>query len=67
MDKEKALKISESYIVGIDISENNDLSVLTVSHLDGNKMALVNAFRGVEAEEMYERLTKQKIGVIRDE
>lgn len=53
----KDLKISESYIVGVDISENKDLSVLTVSRLDGTKMTVVNTFMGAEAEEMYEHLT----------
>lgn len=61
----KDLKISESYIVGVDISENKDLSVLTVSRLDRTKMTVVNTFMG--AEEMYEHLTGQKVGVVRDE
>ena len=63
----KDLKISESYIVGVDMSENKDLSVLTVSRLDGTKMTVVNTFMGAEAEEMYEHLTGQKVGVVRDE
>lgn len=63
----KDLKISESYIVGVDISENKDLSVLTVSRLDRTKMTVVNTFMGAEAEEMYEHLTGQKVGVVRDE
>lgn len=63
----KYLKISESYIVGVDISENKDLSVLTVSRLDRTKMTVVNTFMGAEAEEMYEHLTGQKVGVVRDE
>ena len=49
----KDLKISENYIVGVDISENKDLSVLTVSRLDRTKMTVVNTFMGAEAEEMY--------------
>ena len=63
----KDLKISESYIVGVDISENKDLSVLTVSRLDRTKMTVVNTFMGAEAEEMYEHLTGQKVGVVLDE
>ena len=63
----KDLKISESYIVGVDISENKDLSVLTVSRLDRTKMTVVNTFMGAEAEEMYEHLTGQKVGAVRDE
>lgn len=61
------LKVSESYIIGVDISENRDLSVLMVSRLDQNKMTIVHTFNGSEAEEMYERLTNQKIGVVQDE
>lgn len=53
--------------VGVDISENKDLSVLTVSRLDRTKMTVVNTFMGAEAEEMYEHLTGQKVGVVRDE
>ena len=63
----KELKISESYIIEVDISENRDLSVLMVSRLDRNKMAIVHTFNGSEAEEMYERLTGQKLRVIQDE
>ena len=63
----KDWKISENYIVGVDISENKDLSVLTVSRLDRTKMTVVNTFMGAEAEEMYEHLTGQKVGVVRDE
>lgn len=64
-DKTRQLKVSESYIIGIDISDNGDESVLTVSRLNGNKMTVVNTFTGEEAEWMYERLTNQKIGVVR--
>ena len=67
MPRKNTLKVSESYIVGVDIAEDRDLSVLMVSRLDGNKMAIVHTFNGSEAEEMYERLTNQKIGVVRDE
>ena len=61
------LKVSESYIVGVDISSDKDLSVLMISRLDGTKMVITKVFHGVKAEEMYERLTDQKVGVIHDE
>jgi len=61
------LKPDQCLIVGVDISENKDLSVLTVSRLDRTKMTVVNTFMGAEAEEMYEHLTGQKVGVVRDE
>lgn len=62
----KDLKISESYVVGIDISEDKDLSVMMVSRFEKGKMSIVKVFHGAEAEEMYEHLTGQKVGVIRD-
>lgn len=61
------LKVSESYIIGVDISGDKDLSVLMISRLDGPKMTITKVFHGAEAEEMYERLTDQKVGVIHDE
>lgn len=57
----------ENYIIGIDISDGKDESVLTVGRLNGANMAIINYFGGKEAEWMYERLTNQKVGVIRDE
>lgn len=48
-------------------SAGKDESVLTVGRLNGANMAIINYFRGKEAEWMYERLTNQKVGVIRDE
>lgn len=57
----------ENYIIGIDISNGKDKSVLTVGRLNEANMAITNYFRGEEAEWMYERLTNQKVGVIRDE
>lgn len=67
MDHNGHLKLSESYIIGIDISDKEDKTVLTVSRLEGTKMTIVNMFTGSEAEWMYERLTNQKVGVIQDE
>ena len=57
----------ENYIIGIDVSDGKAESVLTVGRLNGANMAIIKYFRGEEAEEMYERLTDQKVGVIRDE
>lgn len=54
------LKVSESYIIGVDISDTGDTPVLTVSRLEGSKMTVVNSFMGEEAKWMYERLTHPK-------
>lgn len=60
------MNVSERYSIGVDISDDKDLSVLMVSRIDGAKMSIVNVFTGEEAEWMYERLTNRKVGVIRD-
>ncbi len=44
------LKISESYIIGIDISDTDDTSVMSVSKFDGTKMTSIKTFTGKEAE-----------------
>lgn len=51
--KEKKLKLSESYIV---MHRHNETNV-----------AIINCPKGEEAERIYEHLTNQKVGVIRDD
>lgn len=59
------LEISESYIVGVDISNHKDESIVTVVRRDGKKLTVVNTFIGAEAEQMYKKLivTKEERGV----
>ena len=57
------VNIADCYLIGIDISDNGDESVLTVSRVDGPKRTVINTFMGEEAKWMYERLTNQKLGV----
>lgn len=51
------MKVSESYMVCIDIAGNEDESVLTVSKYNGHKISFINNFFGEEAEWMYKKLT----------
>lgn len=48
-------------VVGIDVPNGEDLSVMQVERVEGNKINYINSFYGQEAEEMYERLTGTKI------
>lgn len=50
------LKKSESYIVSIDMS-SEDETVLAVAKMSGNKLEIINTLYGEHAEQMYERLT----------
>lgn len=50
------LKVSESYIVGIDISENDE-AVVQVATSDGTNMKLVKKFTGPAAIRLYDMLS----------
>lgn len=54
--KETSLKVSETLIIGFDMSGDEDLSALSVSRCKGSKIEHVNTFYGEEAEWMYGRL-----------
>ena len=55
------LKVSESYIIGIDISPDGDESTLTVAQHVGSRLNLINVFYGQEAENIYNKLTNNKL------
>jgi len=55
------LLVSETLMIGIDVSNREDLSVMQVARVEGNKINYINSFYGQEAEEMHERLTGTKI------
>lgn len=50
------IKDSKTYIIGIDISDNKDESVMTVCRSDGSKLTHVNTLTGAEVERLYRRL-----------
>jgi len=66
----KTFKISENLIIGVDISYNEDVSILIVARqLRGPSLGSlegVNSFFGVEAEELYEKLINKKIKEVAD-
>lgn len=53
--------VSESLIVGIDISENRDTAVLIVGKKQPKKATeILNAFQGEEAIELYMKLINKR-------
>lgn len=55
------LLVSETLMVGIDVPNGEDISVMQVVRVEGNKLYNINSFYAEDAEEMYERLTGTKI------
>ena len=50
-------KINESYIVGFDVEDEQDMSVAVVLRRDKDGLRQVNVFEGDEAEDLYLKLT----------
>ena len=57
----KELGLSDSLIIGFDLSTNGDKAVLTVARFNGRKMTMLKTFIDEEAESEYEKLTGQQI------
>lgn len=55
------LSVSESYIIGIDISTNDDEACITVAKQNGSRLTLINVIQGEEVTEIYNKLTKNKL------
>lgn len=57
------MKKTESFLVGVDFTDNHDISVLVVGKKRPNEsMEVINAFQGKEAEELYKRLITVRKG-----
>ena len=53
--------ISDCLIIGYDQSNDLDMSCLSVAkRISKDRMVILNTFFGKEAEELYERLTKER-------
>lgn len=52
------LKVSEGYLVGVDISEHDE-AVVQVVAIEGTTRKLVNSFVGDDAVRLYELLTNK--------
>jgi len=48
---------SETLIIGIDISDNNDIPTMVIARCMKDKREIINVLYGKEAEETYEYLT----------
>lgn len=54
------LKVSETFILGIDISAGKDISCVQVTRQFGNGKEIINTFYGEEAEWTYNHLLNNK-------
>ena len=52
--------VNESYIIGVEISEDTALSTMVVLRRDSDALRQVNVFTGKDAEELYYKLVKRK-------
>ena len=50
-------KVNESYIIGVDIEEDHDISTLVVIKRKGDRFEAVNTFFGKEAEVIYKKIS----------
>ena len=57
---ENKLKVSEALMIGIDIGDGDDISVLQVVRCSGNKREVINAMYGAEAEWTYQHLVTNR-------
>lgn len=55
------LKVSESYLVSIDISENDEAVIQVVTVERGGNYKCINTITGQEAIDIYTKLTKKEI------
>jgi hypothetical protein len=59
--KKPRLKVSDTYILGVDISADKDISCVQITRRMGDTCEVVNTLYGEEAEEMYKNLTGIKV------
>lgn len=59
--KEKAMKINESLLIGVDFTNGEDVGILIVGRKRPNQSVdIINAFQGKEAYELYNKLIGKK-------
>lgn len=54
-DTDKIIRISESYIIGFDIMDDDESS-LTVATSNGKELTFIKHITGKEVKELYEKL-----------
>lgn len=60
---ENQLKVSETLMIGVDIGQGDDISVLQVTRIHNGKQEVLNTMYGMEAEWTYNHLKEPKSGV----
>ena len=60
---ENRFKVSETLMIGVDIGQGDDISVLQVTRIHNGKQEVLNTMYGMEAEWTYNHLKEPKSGV----
>lgn len=55
------LKISESYLIGVDLGLDDELCITIVKRGENKRLDVVKTVFGEEAEELYEKMTGSPI------
>lgn len=51
---------AESFVIGFDFTENNDITVLVVAKVKNNQSEIVKMFKGEDAEKLYKILIEKE-------
>lgn len=58
------MKVNESLIIGVDLSDDKDAGVLIVGRQKNGEVTIVNAFQGQEAADIYRKLITVEKGMV---
>lgn len=64
---ENRFKVSETLMIGVDIGQGDDISVLQVNRIHNGKQEVLNTMYGMEAEWTYQHLLMNRHHKIIDE
>lgn len=58
------MKVNESLIIGVDLSDDKDVGVLIVGRQKNGEITIINAFQGKEAFDIYRKLITVEKGMV---
>lgn len=58
------MKVNESLIIGVDLSDDKDVGVLIVGRQKNGEVTIINAFQGKEAFDIYRKLITVEKGMV---
>lgn len=58
------MKVNESLIIGVDLSDDKDVGVLIVGRQKNGEVTIINAFQDKEAFDIYRKLITVEKGMV---